>query len=53
MKRAVTTLRKERRKITYEEAEDILGYGGGTLKGIVRRHNLSSYWKELKKGVET
>ncbi len=53
LERAVTELRQERRKITIEEAEDVLGLGTGTLKGIIRRHHLNSYWRELKKGVET
>ncbi|MFL6333812.1 MAG: hypothetical protein ACJ754_10920 [Pyrinomonadaceae bacterium] len=49
LERAAIELHREGRKLTYEEAEDVLGLGGGTLKGIVRRHGLGQYWKELKR----
>jgi len=49
LKRAITELREAGRKTTYEEAEGVLGLGSGTLKGIIKRHELSSYWRELKK----
>ncbi len=49
LERAAEVLLQEGRKVTYEEAEDVLGLGTGTLKGIVRRHQLGAYWKELKR----